>query len=197
MAIQTDYARDPAIGKPGLLARPDLPFWVVVGTTQIDASERAPRPGDAVIRDNTTGVNAFKIPSSTELADICGIVAHRDQEIPRTNVAGTTDAVQYLDGEQIYVLTYGVVYVRVETGASETITYGDRMVWDPPSAITDDADWEELPATTTALAAGSNVTVTVNHLRAQPKLDIVAANVVPVAASTDTVIPVKVGMGRV
>lgn len=195
MAIQTSYDRDPAIGKPGQIARPDVPYWIQVGTTQVDSSERAPRPGDAVIRDNATGVNAFKVPgTAAEQLQICGIVAHVDNAVPRTNVAGASDAVQYLDGETIYVGVMGVFFVRVDTGGSESVSYGDRMTFDAPSTITDDGAWEAVSIT--ALGGSADLAAVRTYLRAQPDVDIVAVNDAPIGANTEAIIPVKIGLGR-
>lgn len=195
MAIQTNYDRDPAIGKPGMIARETPPPHIVVGVTQVDSSERLPRPGDAVIRDNASGVDAYKVPgSSAEQLNIVGIVAHRQQEIPTTNVAGTSTAVQYADGEPIYVITFGLVYVRVNTGAGASVSWGDQMTFATPSAITDDGAWSALSIS--ALTGSSDLAAIRTFLRAQPKVDIIAVNETPVGASTDTIVPVKINMGR-
>lgn len=191
---QLNYDRDPAIGKPGMIARPDLPTWVEVGTTQIDSNERKPRPGDGVIRDNTA--HGFKIPGTGEFTDIVGVVAHRDQSVATVNTS-TTEAVQYDDGDLIYVITFGVVYVRVSTGSGETISFGDRVTWDAPTAITDDAAWGPLPTAAAIPSSFSNTAAVRNWLLAQPEVDIVAVNDTQVAASqTGVIVPVKIGMGR-
>lgn len=192
--IQTDISRDPVIGKPGMLARPVFPHFAEVGYSQVDSSERVPRPGDAVIRDNATGVNAFKVPgTATEITQTCGIVLHRDQEIPVVNTS-TDMAVQFKDGAPIYVLTFGVIYVSVTTGGSETITWGTRLIWDAPSAITGTSDWEAAPNLPTTFA---NEAAIRTYLASLPQIDIVAINETPVASnSTNAIIPVKVNMGR-
>lgn len=191
--IQTKYERDPEIGKPGMIARATPIPFVEVGYSQVDSSERVPRPGDAVIRDNATGVNAFKVPATAaEITQVVGIVAHRDQEIPVRNT-DTTDAVQFKDGTPIYVITFGCVYVNVTTGGSETITWGTQLIWDAPSAITGDSDWEAAP---TLPGTFANAAAIQTYLASLPKVNIVAINEKPVAGnSTNAIIPVKINMG--
>lgn len=194
MAIQTDYARDPAIGKPGLIARPNLPYWVEVGEAQVDSNERKPRPGDGVIWDDTA--NGFKIPgTAAEQVNIVGIVAHRDQEIARANT--TTDtAVQYDDGDLIYVITLGVVYLRVENASGVTVSRGDRLTFPTPSTITDDGGWTAVSAATSTPPASPSLANLRAFLAAQPPVDIVAQNEDTIAASSSGLILAKIGMGR-
>ena len=188
MVSQTNYDRvDADIGQ---IARAH-PFLLSYGKTQVDANERMPRPGDAVIWDSTA--NAFKIPESAEVPNAVGIVVLDGGKVP-TRIGSTTNtAIQYADGDDISVMVSGVVYVRVNTGASETINWGSRLVWNPPTSITEQSDWEELASTVRgpSTATATSASAVVNGLLG---VQVVAFNTTPVGNSTDTIIAVRVNL---
>ena len=186
MATQTNY--DGENSKVGQIARAH-PFLLSHGKVQVDANERMPRPGDAVIWDSAN--HAFKIPSSSELRNAVGIVTLDGGAIP-TRVGSTTNtAVQYPDGSNITVMVQGVIGVRVVTSASQTINFGAKMVWKIPSGIDVESDWEQIA---TAAFGGTNPASTQSTVNALLGVQVHAFNTDQVGNSTTTVIPVRVNI---
>ena len=186
MATQTNY--DGENSKVGQIARAHPPL-LKYGKVQVDANERMPRPGDAVIWDSTN--HAFKIPSATELGSAVGIVTLDGGAIP-TRVGSTTNtAVQYADGSNITVMVSGVIGVRVVTSASQTINFGAKLVWNIPSSIDAESDWEQIAATSFGGTDPSSTQSTVNALLG---VQVHAFNTDQVGNSTTTVIPVRVNI---
>ena len=138
MAIQTSYTRTPDIGFPGMLARGFPPPVIVNGYAQVDANERKPRPGDAVIWDTTN--HAFKVPGSGEGNLIVGIVTYSQSDTP-TAVPSTDDvAVQYSDGDTMQVVIQGMVYLAVTTSTTP-VNFRERLSWDVSTAVNAQAAW--------------------------------------------------------
>ena len=107
MSVQQSYSINPAVGFPGEIAEPSSPHRVEYGVLHVaSADTRAnPRPGDALYWDDTN--NAWRVAhnAATQLT-LQGILSYRIDDI-----AGSDSILQYRSGDNIEVITMGVVWV--------------------------------------------------------------------------------------
>ena len=168
MSVQQSYSINPPVGFPGQIAEPNSPTRVERGTLQVPASAtRAnPRPGDHLYYNNTQ--NAWQVPTSaaTQL-QVGGILGYRADD-----VAASNDFVQYSDGDEVEVITMGVVWV-VAGGASErgdiVVMQTDDWQYDAVTRVTAVTDIQEMPTVNYqrgAVASGDIFKVAIGYGRA-------------------------------
>ena len=145
-SIQQTYQINPAIGFPGELAEPNSPMRVEQGTLYLGATDGrfalGARPGDAVYYDRTNNGWRVAYDSSSQLA-IEGILTYRADA-----VAGGSDEVRLMNGDQVFVVTMGVVWI-VAGGASERgaqlLMHFDDWKYDNLTRVTAVADIYRVP----------------------------------------------------
>ena len=120
MTLQQSYNINPEVGFPGEIAEPNSPHRIEAGrlTVPSGATRTNPRPGDAVYY--STAQDAWQVPSNaSDQLQVGGILTYRADA-----VASATNFTQFDDGDQIFVVTMGVVWVI----AGGSCDRGDIMV---------------------------------------------------------------------
>ena len=119
-SLQQNYEINPPVGFPGQIAEPNSPYRVEAGVLYVPsgASRANPRPGDAVYY--VTAQDAWQVPiNAADQLMVGGILTYRSDA-----VAASNDFTQFEDGDQIFVVTMGVVWVI----AGGSCDRGDIMV---------------------------------------------------------------------
>ena len=120
MVIQRSYSINPPVGFPGTIAEPNSPTRVERGRINIPsgAARQDPRPGDSVFYN--AGDNAWQVPDNAgNSRAVGGILTY-----PADTVANASSIVVFADGDEVEVVTMGVVWV-IAGGALER---DDNMV---------------------------------------------------------------------
>ena len=136
--VQQSYSINPDIGFPGQIAEPNSPMRIQEGRLFVATgdSRQNPRPGDAVYWDNSNDAWRVANAAANQLR-ISGILTYRADI-----VASATNFAQYSSGDQIFVVTMGVVWVT----AGGTVEQGNQLEFQ-----TDDYKYDSL-ARVTAIA---------------------------------------------
>ena len=120
MVIQNSYSINPPVGFPGTIAEPNSPTRIEIGTLYVPsgATRANPRPGDAVYYN--TANDGWNVPSNAaDQLQVGGILTY-----PADSVANSASILEFSDGDQVEVITMGVVWV-IAGGACDR---GDIMV---------------------------------------------------------------------
>ena len=120
MSLQRTYEINPERGFPGQIAEPNSPHRIEAGVLYVPggATRANPRPGDAVYYN--TANDGWNVPSNAaDQLQVGGILTYRADA-----VQSVSSILQFSDGDQIFVVTMGVVWVI----AGGTCDRGDIMV---------------------------------------------------------------------
>ena len=107
VSVQQNYRINPSDGFPGVIAEPNSPHRIEAGILNVPtgATRANPRPGDS-LRYNTTN-NGWEVPSDADgQLVVGGILTYRQD-----GMATSTSVVQFDDGDEIFIVTMGVVWV--------------------------------------------------------------------------------------
>ena len=103
--VQQSYSINPTIGLPGQIAEPNSPLRIEAGILNVPTNGDTPRPGYAVYYD--TGNDSWQIPNNAATSlRASGILTYRADA-----VANATNMVEFEDGQEIFVVTLGVVWL--------------------------------------------------------------------------------------
>ena len=144
MVIQRSYSINPDRGFPGQIAEPNSPMRIEAGVMHIEsgAVRTNPRPGDSVFYNN--GQDGWQVPitAGDQLA-VTGIIGY-----PADTVANSDSIVQFSDGDEIEVITMGVVWV-IAGGGSERgdilVMQTDDWKYNNAARVSATADMHEMP----------------------------------------------------
>ena len=118
--VQQSYSINPDIGYPGQIAEPNSPTRVEAGTLFVPSAGDPPRPGYAVYFD--TANDGWRLPNNAATTlRASGILTYRADV-----VASATSFVEFSDGEEVFVVTMGVVWLTAG-GATER---HQQIEWD-------------------------------------------------------------------
>ena len=169
-------------GLAGALAWPDSNPQAFTWYAEVPANQRNPRPGDAVYVNSSGGLSAV---TSDTLTDMVGVVSQRMGETPRELGSTGDTGVEYRDGEFMQIWTAGVIWLRVVTGAGETIPYNTELVFEPSSTVTNQFNWQPRPATDITVPSSPDADNLASYLRNRMKhIKVVSQNRTTIAAST-------------
>lgn len=194
--VQGTYEVNPDVGFPGAIARPYEPHALDSGLIHVPTgATRRPRPGDAVVYDQTE--DAYKLPTSdAESLEVAGILSYRAD-----TVQDASQVTEFADGDEVEVAVLGTWWVR----AGSAVEYGDRLAWDR-------ADFKWDPQADPAASAIADLTGTVNLALVNQLKDAVIVSVnaalaslsrIPIVcvsrfAGADTdIVMARIGFGRV
>ena len=122
-AVQQSYSINPNAGFPGTIAEPESPHRVESGILRVPSGGTNPQPGVSLRYD--TGNDAWAVPTSSgESVRSTAILTYRHDE-----VANSGDVVQYVDGDEIEIVTMGVVWLA----AGNALEYYQQVQWDRSS----------------------------------------------------------------
>ena len=131
--VQQNYEVNPALGFAGSLAEPNSPHRIEAGVLNVPSGtpDRAnPRPGDALVYNATN--SAWQVPTSAATSlRVAGILTYRAD-----TVANASSILEFGDGDQIEVMTMGVIWLLAGGG----ITRDDLVQWDVATPF----DWNVL-----------------------------------------------------
>ena len=144
MVIQDSYSINPDRGFPGTIAEPNSPTRVERGVLHVDtgAARANPRPGDSLFYNN--GQDAWQVPiTGADQLSVTGILTY-----PADTVANAASFVQFSQGDEIEVITMGVVWV-IAGGGSERgdilVMQVDDWKYNNTARVTAVADMHEMP----------------------------------------------------
>ena len=124
MSLQRTYSINPDVGFRGQIAEPNSPHRIEAGRINIPAAatRQDPHPGDSVFYN--TGDNAWQVPdNAANMLVVSGILTYRADAVQNVN-----SELIIADGDQIFVVTMGVVWVvygdAAERGQQVTMEVG-------------------------------------------------------------------------
>lgn len=143
-SVQQNYSINPERGFPGMIAEPNSPTRIEQGVLNVQSADtRAnPRPGDSVYYDAAN--NSWRVArnAATQLL-VGGILTYRGD-----TVAGSNSIVQFGDGDEIEIITMGVVFVTAG-GATERgdilVMQSDDFKYDNTARVSAIANIHETP----------------------------------------------------
>ena len=149
MVVQRSYSINPDRGFPGTIAEPNSMKRIEAGVMRVPAAGDTPRPGYAVYYDATNNAWALPTNAATSLR-ASGILSY-----PADTVANAASIVEFKDGDEIEVITNGVVWL-VAGGATER---HQQVHWDRS-----DFKWNTLARVTAVADMYTNPVESVNRV---------------------------------
>ena len=108
MTIQGNYSINPEVGFVGMISDPNAPTYIQEGQLHLatgDNRSAGARPGDAVGWDSTNDAWRVAHTAATRIL-VSGILTYRQDD-----VASSNDQTRFHDGDQIFVVRMGIVWV--------------------------------------------------------------------------------------